>query len=183
MGWAKQEWDAVDDNWWQSIEANDFVKYIEEKYNRHPERFRFSIKGEIWNHPTDVIKVMRIGQLMPTTKFWIPTRAWRDEEMRECIERYMRWSSNVRVLASVDPSNTEAEIEMLREQSWSIVATGGVWNDRNQMMLTPNGVALSPVSGMHRCEKTWDQNTGHCLQCEDGCFKDGRVEIHLKRHQ
>jgi hypothetical protein len=86
-------------------------------------------------------------------------------------------------MCSVDPSDNPEHINMLRSCGMSIVATGGMWNNRDQLMLTEQGVEPNPLCHMHRCEKTWDERSGHCAVCEDGCFKEGIVEVHLKKHR
>ncbi len=143
-------------------------------------RFRFSVKGEIWNHPTDVCKIQGIAKALPSTRFWIPTRAWRCPEMEDHIRRYAMCMPNVCVLASVDPCVSEHELDYLRSHGWSLVFAGD--NERGHMKLGPGGAEPNLTDGMHSCAKTWEQREGHCATCEDGCFKVGRKEIHLKQH-
>ena len=183
LGWSREEYDRPDDDWWM---ANDVIALSAEILRVTsvdgvpPGRFRFSIKGEIWNHPTDVSKVQGVVQTLSSTRFWIPTRAWRDPQMRDHIQRYVLPELNACVLASVDPDTTPEELAQLRADGWSLVFAGD--NARGQMLLGAKGARPNVTDGMHSCEKTWEHRSGHCATCEEGCFSPGRVEIHLKKH-
>ena len=183
LRWAKDEYDQLDDDWWI---ANDWIR-ISEEIRRvastgptPPSRFRFSVKGEIWNHPTDVVKVQGVLKALPSTLFWIPTRAWHCPEMEKCIRDYVMIFDNARVLASIDPCVSAHELDYLRSKGWSIVFAGD--NERGQMQLSAAGAEPNLTDGMHSCAKTWEHREGHCATCEDGCFMAGHKEVHLKEH-
>ena len=189
MGWSTDESDQADNSLWQNARPYEIAReifdaaghWVPETGERiAPRRFRFSMKGEIWTSQDDVVKVRAIATQLPTTGFWIPTRAWRDRDMRLAIKR---WStSNMRVLASIDPSVSESDIEMLRSEGWSLMYAGDN-EDSNQMLLGEQGLEEKVTRGMHRCRKTWEHKLGHCAVCRDGCFSEGRVEVHLKKHR
>ena len=184
LGWAREEYDRPDDEWWMTHNAEAIAKEIlrvASDDNGAPDRFRFSVKGEIWTATCDVVKVGKIASLLPSTRFWIPTRAWHDHAMRNYIERIAAHHPNIHALASVDPDTTLGELAQLRADGWSLVFAGD--NARGQMLLDVDGLRENPTDGMHRCVKTWDQESGHCAECDEGCFSLGRREIHLKKHK
>jgi len=184
MGWAKDEYDKADDEWWMShdcLEIADEIRRVASVDDKPPARFRFSVKGEIWTATCDVVKVAHIAAHLPETVFWIPTRAWRDHAINSYIRLHLFRKPNVRVLASVDPDTTLGQLARLRAEGWSLVFAGD--NQCGQMQLSADGLIPHVAEGMHRCEKTWDRRTSHCASCDEGCFSDGRVEIHLKKHK
>ena len=183
MGWSKPEVDKLDDQWGQDHSPADICQAIRDaNKGQPPERFRFSVKGEIWAIPNDVHKVRDIAKDLQSTHFWIPTRAWHDWRMSEVIEYEVMHLSNVHVLASVDPSDDVGEVQVVKDMGWSIMFTGD--NDpAEQMMLVEGGLEGKFTKDMYRCPKTWKHKLGHCAHCTEGCFKDTRVEVHLKKHR
>lgn len=145
-------------------------------------RFRFAVRGEIWYNVRDIEKVCSILKTLYDVTFWIPTRAWHDPIMRREIEFEVFGKTNARVLASIDPSDDEHEVKVLRGMGWSTVFAGDN-EDPDQMLLASNGIVPKLSADMHRCEKTWHHRTGHCAVCEDGCFASHRVDVHLKEHR
>jgi hypothetical protein len=183
MGWATDERDKKDNGFWRSASSEEFVTAVKIAADFEPvPRFRFSVKGEIWLKKDDVEKVMLIMRQMPETLFWIPTRAWHSGEMADLIERHIFSLRNARVLASTDPDTTPDEWMWLRYRRWPIVFSGDN-DDPRQLMLAPGGAREKVTLGMHRCEKTWDQRSGRCATCGEGCFSPEQVEVHLKRHR
>ena len=93
--------------------------------------------------------------------------------MRVQIESISRTYANVRILASVDPTTTREEWEMLTVNGWSTMFFGD-----NDMRVTPVG------SKMFLCPKTHGAKVkGACSVCKRGCFRsDKRVDVHLKQH-
>lgn len=184
LKWANDECDRQDDEWWMTRNAEAIAKEIlrvASDDNGPPDRFRFAVKGETWTATCDVVKVGKIASLLPSTHFWIPTRAWHDHAMRNYIERIAAHHPNIHALASVDPDTTLGELAQLRADGWSLVFAGD--NGCGQMLLDGDSARENPTDGMHRCEKTWEQRSGHCEVCVDGCFSPGRMEIHLKQHK
>jgi hypothetical protein len=86
--------------------------------------------------------------------------------MIDLINEHVRSLSNARVLASTDPSYTAAQFDALRQLGW------------NTMFFGDNALDL----GMFMCPKTWEPIHSYCRICKDGCFKRGRVDVHLKTH-
>ena len=185
MGWAREEWDKVDDDWWQASGVGDIRQEIwDANKGQPPARFRFSIKGEIWTTEEDVLKVDDIITRMPDTIFWIPTRAWQDSAMQEIIEEVVLDRANARVMASLDPSTADAyTINYLRERGWSILYVGHN-EDQEQQLLTETGDTEENLTeGMFRCPKTWEGKLGHCAICTEGCFSEKRVDVQLRKHK
>ena len=81
--------------------------------------------------------------------------------------------SNVRILASVDPTTTQEEWESLTADGWSTMFFGD-----NAMRVTPAG------NKMFMCPKTHGAKVkGACEVCKRGCFRaDKRVDVHLNQH-
>lgn len=185
LGWARDEYDRLDEVYWRTSSALMIASEINGAVPEDlPRRFRFSVKGEIWVIPRDVVMVHEILRLCPGIDFWIPTRAWQNDVMFGAIYSLQAERENARVMCSVDPSVPLWQVEKLRHHGMSIVFTGDN-EDADQMLLLPDGIgtAVKYTSEMHRCEKTWQQRTGHCAVCEDGCFSSDRVEVHLKEHR
>lgn len=177
MGWSTDQSDEADNSWWKNVSAADFAY---ELFKRDCLRFRFSMKGEIWTAQDDIVQVVAIATLLPRTQFWIPTRAWRDRDTRLAIQRWQK--PNMHVMASIDPTTTELEVAMLREDGWSLFYVGDN-GDPGQFLLGESGLEEKITKDMFRCPKTWQHKLGHCVICEEGCFKKSRVEVHLKKHR
>jgi hypothetical protein len=181
LGYSKKEWDKKYEDWWQRVTPEEFCQSLV-KRSGAPERFRFSVKGEIWTTPEDVVKVAKILDLLPDTLFWIPTRAWHTWVMAEKIEQHVKWKTNSRVMASVDPSDDPGEVSVVRDMGWSMLYVG-VNEDQEQMLLGEDSLQVNPASGMFHCPKTWDHREGHCAVCEEGCFKEGVNSVRLRKHR
>lgn len=126
------------------------------------------------------MKVQHIASILWLTHFWIPTRAWHDSDMLKCLSNVR--NPRLHVLALVDPSDSTNEVQVLRDMGWSIMYTGD--NDpAEQLMLAEGGLEEKFSRDMYRCPKTWEHKLGNCQFCDDGCFKAGRVEVHLKKHR
>jgi hypothetical protein len=176
--------DKEDNDFWRGSDSAEIVSAIHKANNyEYPERFRFAVRGEIWLKRDDVEKVMLIIQQMPGTLVWIPTRAWRDYDMREWIGEMILPLPNARVVASLDPTNSRTQQDALLRLGWSVIFAG-VNEDGNQLLLSEDGgTTEGRLCGAFRCPKTWSHANGHCAVCEDGCFSKGPSLIHLKRHR
>ena len=179
-----EEVDKSDNTFWRGAESEQFVMKVNMTADYKPiPRFRFAVRGEIWAKIDDVNKVGLIMMQMPQTLFWIPTRAWRSENVGAHIERFILPMPNARVLASTDPTTTPAEFDFLRRHGWSIVFVGDN-KDPGQMLLSEDGECREKKTyRMHHCRKTWEALRGHCAVCTEGCFSEGQVEVHLKKHR
>jgi hypothetical protein len=169
----------LDDDFWKSCSYADFLAMMQQVGVK--DRFRFSVRGEIWNNLEDMQKVRLIVLKRPQTLFWIPTRAWQSRDMLRYLMHFNDTIPNMRILCSIDPSIGPMVIEQLRYVGLSMVFSGD--NDPDQLRLTEQGVEPSPAADMYRCEKTWEHRSGHCAVCEKGCFSGDRVEVHLKKHR
>lgn len=191
MGWSREDWDKLDDEWWQKTGCEEFVEEVMRCASPRmvddelvpPDRFRFAIKGEIWVNFDDVCKVRGICDILPETLFWIPTRAWWDPFMQDAIEEMVLSLPNARVMASVDPTVSASTIEELRETGWSILYVTKSNEEQGQLVLREHGLEENVTKGMFRCPKTWEKKLGHCGTCEQGCFSAERVEVQLKYHR
>ena len=183
LGWSKDEYDEKYDAFWRGVDPVGFAHMIKcANNNKAPARFRFAVCGEIWNDLRDVKKVARILKELPRTLFWIPTRAWHSSKMVAHIERHIFPLKNARVMASVDTDTTPEQFEYLKRRGWSMVFAGDN-SDPNQLLLAEGGVQENVTASMHRCEKTWDEASGHCAKCGRGCFSRRPSSVHLRRHR
>lgn len=162
--------DIKNDIYWNNLTPEIFkedLSHIRVSNNR----IRFMSRGEAFVTPEDVIKVKSLMVAVPEYLFWIPTRAWRSNEMRLLIEQQLLILSNNRIIASTDPSNTRKEIESLKNNNWSTMFFGN----------------NSDIEGRIKCPKTWLKkrfiNKAYrlCRTC-NLCFSDKRIDIHLKKH-
>ncbi len=155
--------DVANEKFWATLTGTELRDILARK--KHPvDRIRLCTRGEAFSVLADVEKVRGLLDWNPETLFWIPTRGWRDPEIRAKIEAGIFPFHNARVIASVDPSNSEDMILSLQNDGWSTVRIG------------------SPGGSRYRCPKTYEHATGHCAICLDGCFSAYRVDIHLRLH-
>jgi hypothetical protein len=175
--------DAKDDAYWRQTRAKQLAAAIPEGIDR----FRFSIRGEIWLNYRDVMKVRKILELRPEILFWIPTRAWITQSMMEHIDELIRVLPNARVMASTDPTTSDHTEGALGRLGWSTVFAGNN-DDAGQYRLIGDAkpadyLVRGKTEGKVRCPKTWQHKTGHCAVCTTGCFSDERVDVHLMQHR
>lgn len=176
------EVDTADELYWQEAEVEVFAKRIRAL---NVDRFRFAVRGEIWQNSADILTVRHILEQCPNTLFWIPTRAWRTMHMVRSIEEQVLRLPNARVMASIDPTTSEHVEALLKRSGWSTVFAGDN-NDPRQLLLAPkaNMELQEKRTARHvRCEKTWDHHTSACTVCKHGCFSPNRVDVHLKQHR
>lgn len=153
-------------NWqaWQECTVQEFVAALSHKRTRQTSRFRFGTRGEPLHDLASILKIRAIALAMPETIFWIPTRSWRVPVMREIVNKQLRTLPNVRVMASIDPSNTTTELEQL--DGWSTMYFGDNAKTENRV----------------KCDKTWNHTKAACATCDQGCFTTNLVHIHLRKH-
>jgi hypothetical protein len=171
------EKDVRNEEFWQQLDGDQLRAILGRSRNFQQmgqKRFRLMTRGEPFKDFADVNKVRDLALKNPDVLFWIPTRAWRHPLLRLYIERQVKELHNVRLLASMDPSNTPEEWEDVKLSGWSTMFYGA-----DDMTVTPNG------DRMFLCPKTHKKLKGHCGICKAGCFKPqskGRVDVHLSRH-
>jgi hypothetical protein len=155
---------------WEELTPERFGELLRRR--KHPtDRIRFAAAGEALATPADVTRVESIIRAFPSIRFWIPTRAWRSPILRDLIRGRLMTLRNAKVLGSVDPSNTTEEINGLASDAWSLMYFG---NDSPEKG--------SVFAGWYRCPKTWQHRHGFCRVCSRGCFREGQVHVHLKKH-
>ena len=159
--------DDKNDAYWLNTSATDFAYEVRTACKRAGvNRFRWATRGEAIGVQADLHKVFNIVDLCPDIEFWLPTRAWRNVDMRALIDVYRRSSDNVRILASLDPSNTEEERCGLVSDGWSTMTFGADFIDDYNIM----------------CPKTYGKHKGACATCTIGCFNREQTHVHMKEH-
>lgn len=133
------------------------------------DRVRLCTRGEPFSTLADIIKVRDILLATPATKWWIPTRAWRDPILAAFIDAMIRPLPNAYVQASMDPSNSMQDWQNVKDLGWPVMFFGD-----DHATQTPLGDALA------RCPKTWEHTKASCSTCTL-CF-DGASNVHLRKH-
>ena len=168
---------------WQRINVytiTSLVGYFYKKRNQ-TKRKRLMTRGEAFKTATDVYRVRTLLLSDPDSVWWIPTRAWRDPRMKALIEKEIMTLPNHAVNASLDPSNSKEEWQMLDRDGWNTMFYG----DDTIADDNPN---LPKNKRMFKCPKTHKGLKGHCASCKAGCFSftampDKRqVHTHLSQH-
>lgn len=136
------------------------------------DRVRLCKVGDPFSALEDIERIFGWARENPDTLFKAPTRAWRNPEIRSALERARadkRVPKNLRILASLDPSNTKEEIELLHAAGWSTMFFGDdVEHPLNKKIV--------------KCPKTWEHKKGACKQCANGCFGAKQAHVWLKKH-
>lgn len=159
-----------DENYWNSLSPSILkadLSHIRVSNNR----IRLAGRGEVFDNKENVMKVKSFMEYLSKYLFWIPTRAWKAKKLKVLIERELKILPNNRIMASIDPSNTQKEIDSLKGSNWSTMFFG----DNND------------TEGRVKCPKTWLKKKGittmhrTCRYCNI-CFGKERVDVHLKKH-
>lgn len=153
-----------DEQYWQSITGPKLRTELSHKPIRG-RRVRLMTRGEAFASASDVRKVADMAKCNPNTLFWVPTRAWRSTSLRPKIKKLMSLYPNLRIMASVDPSTSQYELDGLKIEGWSTMFFGDDSDTKNRVL----------------CPKTWEHKVGHCKTCNI-CFSSDRVDVHLKQH-
>jgi len=160
-----KEKDIRNDIFWNRLNGKIFKECIKRK-RKFTGRFRFCSRGEPFMNVIDVNRMRDILIENQNILFWIPTRSWRNEELRSEIQNKILPLENNRIIMSIDPSNSEEEIEKLKKDGFSTMYFGDDEKTENRI----------------KCPKTWYNVHGYCNVCPIGCFSDKRVDVHLKMH-
>jgi len=164
--------DVRNEVYWEQLDGVSFRDdFSKKRKGLTLKRFRFQTRGETFATVDDVYKVFGIIWNNPEIDFWIPTRAWRNEELEMLINGMIMTLDNAFVHASLDPSNSTEEWEFVKSRGWSTMFYGD-----NDMIRTPNGDVP------YLCDKTFFGEKGACATCKDGCFSTKRVDVHMKKH-
>ncbi len=171
---AMSQKDIRNEAQWQALGVNTVKPQLDKK-RKFTDRVRSCTRGEPIKNTTDVSKLYRMALANPDRIFWIPTRAWRDSWLRAHIRGHLLHLPNVSVCASMDPSNTKAEWQMVTDAGWSTMFFGD-----DDMTETPTG------ERMFMCPKTHKDLKGHCAICKAGCMSASvlgkQSHSHLKEH-
>ena len=160
---------------WQNLDPLSIKPFLQRK-RKQIKRVRFMTRGEAFATWSDVLKVKAILEDNPDTQWWIPTRAWRNLILKKLIEEMIVPLKNAAVNASVDPSNTKDDWQMLRSDKWNVMFYGD-----EDLTIVPD----SDIK-MFLCPKTHKKLKGHCDVCKAGCFSPSTLQrqqfIHLSQH-
>jgi hypothetical protein len=159
--------DARNEIWWKQVTGSQVKKTLDRK-RKETSRVRGCTRGENFKDNSDIDRIKDIAQANPERTFWLPTRAWRNPELRQRIQSELFGLPNVRIQASLDPSNSRQEVNQLILDGWSTMFFGN--DDR------------APIANSVKCQKTWDHVKGACRTCETGCFRNEQTHIWLKQH-
>ncbi len=135
-------------------------------------RVRFCTKGEPFSEIKDIELVKDIAVKNPEVLFWIPTRAWRHQQFRVKIEDTLLDIGNLRIMASLDPSNTRTEAQSLKESGWSTMFFG-----IDDVEEAESNFKIK----FAKCPKTHEGRHGSCQTC-GLCFVKKQINVHLRQH-
>jgi hypothetical protein len=130
-------------------------------------------RGEAFATVRDVAKVRSMIKNNPLRIFWLPTRAWRNPELKKLIQKYIKVFPNAFVQGSTDVTTTIDEYKMLKRTNWSTLYFGN--NDTDS-------VNAQYDIDLFKCPKTFGHKKSVCVGCTRGCFSAERKDIHLKQH-
>ena len=179
-GMAKK--DITNEKFWQSLPTNkndnqDSLKSLQQKLfrsRRQTKRARLMTRGEAIKDMSDVFRIKTLCEATPNTTWWVPTRAWRNKGLKQLIEDVLFPLKNVAINASLDPSNTKEEEQLLKDSGW------------NTMYFGDDTKTTSSVGDRRNlCPKT-HKKLKICDTCKGGCFSKvaiGRTShVHLSQH-
>jgi len=162
--------DVKNDKAWLDNDADALARKLE-RARRQTKRARFMTRGEAFKDFNDIPRVRRILEKTPNTTWWIPTRAWKNPVLWIAVLGLKARFENVRILASVDPSDSEDAMRKLEADGVSTMFYGD-----DDALTTPSGTAR------YACPKTHHHAAGFCALCRKGCFNAKQVHVHLKQH-
>jgi hypothetical protein len=180
--------DIRNEEFWQSLPTtrrhtygNPSLESLRKKFKnsrRQTKRVRLMTRGEGIKDKSDVQRVRILCEEFPDIIWWLPTRAWRNAELRDLVQRYLMPLPNLALNASLDPTNTENEIRLLTADGWSTMFYG---DDTREYSPTMRG-----MERMFKCPKTHKKLKNHCGICKGGCFGltsiGRRTDVHLSQH-
>ena len=179
-GMAKK--DITNEKFWQSLPTNkndnqDSLKSLQQKLfrsRRQTKRARLMTRGEAIQDLSDVFRIKTLCEATPNTTWWVPTRAWRNKGLKQLIEDVLFPLKNVAINASLDPSNTKEEEQLLKDSGWATMYFGDATK------------TISSVGDRrYLCPKT-HKKLKICDTCKGGCFSKvaiGRTShVHLSQH-
>jgi hypothetical protein len=166
--------DVRNEAYWASLTPKEFARGLRFKHHSIA-RFRFCARGEPFDDMSHVIKIRDIVASFPNIMFKIPTRAWRNPAMKAGIQQHiMDKYPNVRIIASIDPSNTEDELKIAHEWRTFFFGDDTTHPYENEYLFGESSIV--------KCPKTWEKRKGYCEFCTIGCFNKEIKDIWLKQH-
>ena len=175
--------DVKDEKFWQSLPTtydihnkslSRIVMQIQ-RAKKQTERARFMTRGEGIKDIQDIFRIKVICKATPNTTWWLPTRAWRNTKLKSLIEEILFPIKNLSICASIDPTTTKEEEQMLIDDKWSTMFYG----DDHKTTMSDN-------TRQFKCPKTHKKIKGHCGICKAGCFGqrviDRQTHVHLSQH-
>ena len=144
---------------WDAFTPENFAEWLK-NVSRPVKRFRICTRGEPFTNLDDIIKIREIAHENQNIEFWIPTRAFSNDQMMVNIEYAFRGYWRAKIMWSVDPC-TNTSLMDGSHRPWIIVGRDDCG---------------SPV----KCPKTWEHVEGACGTCEIGCFSGH--DVLLKEH-
>ena len=180
--------DIRNEEFWQSLPTtrrhtygNPSLESLRKKFKnsrRQTKRVRLMTRGEGIKDKSDVQRVRILCEEFPDIIWWLPTRAWRNAELRDLVQKWLMPLPNLALNASLDPTNTENEIRLLTADGWSTMFYG---DDTREYSPTMRG-----MERMFKCPKTHKKLKNHCGICKGGCFGltsiGRRTDVHLSQH-
>ena len=167
---AMQTADVKNEIYWHSLSLPDDV--TEHFKRRAVKRLRLMSRGEAFSCEADIQRVKDLALANPDITIKIPTRAWREKWMRKLIIHELDGIKNLRIFASIDPSNTEEELIT------ALAFCDGTlfFGDDN---FHPYGEGVSV-----KCPKLELKLKAHCKVCDIGCYNQEvtKVHVHLMQH-
>lgn len=179
-GMAKK--DIANEKFWQSLPTNkndnqDSLESLQQKLfrsRRQTKRARLMTRGEAIKDMSDVFRIKTLCEATPNTTWWVPTRAWRNKGLKQLIEDVLFPLKNVAINASLDPSNTKEEEQLLKDSGWATMYFGD-----------DTKTTSSVGDRRYLCPKT-HKKLKICDTCKGGCFSKvviGRTShVHLSQH-
>lgn len=181
--------DIRNEQFWQSLPTNMIlratnhpsIQSLRKKFKnsrRQTKRVRLMTRGEGIKDKSDVQRVFVLCMEFPDIIWWLPTRAWRNAELRDLVQKWLMPLPNLALNASLDPTNTENEIRQLTSDGWNTMFYG---DDTREWSPTMKG-----MQRMFKCPKTHKGLKNHCGICKGGCFSlssiGRRTDVHLSQH-
>jgi hypothetical protein len=157
---------------WKELTGEGLRLQLSRKKNQTA-RLRMATRGEPLATLADVVKVESLARANPRTAFWVPTRAWRDSAVGGFADVVLGNLPNVRLMASVDPTTSAEDWEVVRELGWK------------PMFFGRDNLETTPIGGVFRCPKTWAGAKAHCATCgAGGCFdaNSPTTTVLLRKH-
>jgi hypothetical protein len=162
---------------WQSLPSD--VEFYKEyfipffaKKKLQTKRRRFMTRGEAIKDMADIYRIRAMALAEEDVTWWLPTKAWRNKQLKMLIELELMPLKNIALNASTDPDTTDEEYEMLKEDGWNTMFFGDDEGYGDYKMF--------------HCPKTYKGIKGHCKDCKAGCFSNTtinrRSDVHLIEH-